>query len=193
MRVEEAVEKASAMKDDGLTELHIVNGLHPDAAVEVLPAGAARAEGGAARRRAQVLHRHRGALLRGDLRPARRRDPRRAHRRRPRVAHRRRRRDLRLGRPQADRRPQHALGGLVAHPPAGPPEGPAHAGDDALRAHRGAPAPRRPRAAPARTAGRDRRLPGVHPAALPQRQQPALAPADGPAGRRAQDLRGVAG
>jgi aminodeoxyfutalosine synthase len=29
MRVEEAVEKAMAMKDDGLTELHIVNGLHP--------------------------------------------------------------------------------------------------------------------------------------------------------------------
>src|SRR4051795_772011 len=29
MRVEEAVEKAVAMKDDGLTELHIVNGLHP--------------------------------------------------------------------------------------------------------------------------------------------------------------------
>jgi len=29
MRVEEAVELASAMKDDGLTELHIVNGLHP--------------------------------------------------------------------------------------------------------------------------------------------------------------------
>ena len=29
MRVEEAVEKALAMKDDGLTELHIVNGLHP--------------------------------------------------------------------------------------------------------------------------------------------------------------------
>jgi aminodeoxyfutalosine synthase len=29
MRVEEAVELAVAMKDDGLTELHIVNGLHP--------------------------------------------------------------------------------------------------------------------------------------------------------------------
>ena len=29
MRVEEAVQKALAMKDDGLTELHIVNGLHP--------------------------------------------------------------------------------------------------------------------------------------------------------------------
>jgi aminodeoxyfutalosine synthase len=29
MRVEEAVEKALGMKDDGLTELHIVNGLHP--------------------------------------------------------------------------------------------------------------------------------------------------------------------
>jgi aminodeoxyfutalosine synthase len=29
MRVEEAVQKALAMKDEGLTELHIVNGLHP--------------------------------------------------------------------------------------------------------------------------------------------------------------------
>src|SRR5689334_12560188 len=29
MRVEEAVEKALALKDEGLTELHIVNGLHP--------------------------------------------------------------------------------------------------------------------------------------------------------------------
>ncbi|TAM89577.1 MAG: radical SAM protein, partial [Jatrophihabitans sp.] len=29
MRVEEAVERALAMKDEGLTELHIVNGLHP--------------------------------------------------------------------------------------------------------------------------------------------------------------------
>jgi aminodeoxyfutalosine synthase len=29
MRVEEAVEKALAMRDEGLTELHIVNGLHP--------------------------------------------------------------------------------------------------------------------------------------------------------------------
>ncbi|HEY8828692.1 MAG TPA: hypothetical protein VIM17_13130, partial [Jatrophihabitantaceae bacterium] len=29
MRVEDAVEKALAMKDDGITELHIVNGLHP--------------------------------------------------------------------------------------------------------------------------------------------------------------------
>src|SRR6185312_8724780 len=29
MRVEEAVEKAVAMQGDGLTELHIVNGLHP--------------------------------------------------------------------------------------------------------------------------------------------------------------------
>jgi aminodeoxyfutalosine synthase len=29
MRVEEAVQKALALKDEGLTELHIVNGLHP--------------------------------------------------------------------------------------------------------------------------------------------------------------------
>ena len=41
--------------------------------------------------------------------------------------------------------------------------------DHALRAHRGAPAPGRPRAAAARAAGRDRRLRGLHPAALPAR------------------------
>ena len=118
----------------------------PDAAVEVLPAGAARAEGGAARGLAQVLHRHRDPLVREDLRAAGRRDPRRADRRRPGLADRRRRGDLRLGDPGADRRPRHALGGLVAHPPAGPQQGPAHPGDDAVRPHRGAAAPGRPRA-----------------------------------------------
>ena len=89
-----------------------------------------------------------------------------------------------------------ALGGLVAHPPARARQGAADAGDHALRAHRGAAAPGRPRAAAAGAAGRDRRLRGLHPAALPRRprrrrQQPALAPADGDAGRGAEDLRGV--
>ena len=155
----------------------------PDAAVAVLPAGAARAEGGAAGRRAEGVHRDRGALVREDLRPARRRDPRRADRRRPGVADRRRRGDLRLGGPPAHRRPRHPLGGLVADPPARARQGPADPGDDALRAHRGAAAPGRPRAAAARAAGRDRRLRGLHPAALPARLR---RPADGKVRNRLQ-------
>ena len=72
-------------------------------------------------------------------------------------------------------------------------QGPEDAGDHAVRAHRGAAAPGRPRAAPARAAGRDRRLRGLHPAALPARlrglgrrqgPQPAAGPHhDGVAGR----------
>ena len=44
--------------------------------------------------------------------------------------------------------------------------------DDALRAHRDGRRARRSHAARARPAGRDRRLPGVHPARVPSRQQP---------------------
>ena len=173
----------------------------PDAALAVLPAGAARAEGGAAGRQAQGVHRDRDPVVREDLRPVRRRDPRRADRRRPGVADRRRRGDLRLGGPAAHRRPRHPLGGLVADPPARAREGPEDPGDDAVRPHRGAPAPRRPRAAAARAAGRDRRLPGLHPAALPARlrrlggrQGPQPAPGahhDGDRRRVAEDVRGL--
>ena len=49
--------------------------------------------------------------------------------------------------------------------------GHAHQRDDALRSRRDVRAPRRPHAAPARAAGRDERLPGVHPARVPPRRQ----------------------
>ena len=112
------------MEDEQLTELHIVNGLHPTLPWRYYPRSLQRAEGGAAERLAQGVHRDRDPLLREDLRPAGLRDPRRADRRRPGVADRRRRRDLRLGGPAAHRRPPHPLGGLVAHPPARAREGP---------------------------------------------------------------------
>ncbi len=41
MRIEEAVRLAKAMEGENLTELHIVNGLHPTPAVALLPALAA--------------------------------------------------------------------------------------------------------------------------------------------------------
>ena len=194
MRVEEAVALAMAMKDDGLTELHIVNGLHPTLPWKYYPRVLRELKAvlpGVALKAFTATEVHYFEEISG---PVGERDPGRADRRRPGVAHRRRRRDLRLGGPQADRGPQHPLGGLVAHPPAGPPEGAQDAGHHALRPHRGAPAPGRPRAAAARAAGRvtrAARFPGVHPAAVPQRQQPALAPEDGRPGRRPQDLRGV--
>ncbi len=97
MRIEEAVKLAKSMEGENLTELHIVNGLHPEPAVALLPALAAGAEGRAARRLAQGLHGHRDPPLRDHLRDVRLRDPRRADRRRPGVPDRRRRRDLRLG------------------------------------------------------------------------------------------------
>ncbi|CAM5604275.1 Aminodeoxyfutalosine synthase [Streptomyces glaucescens] len=113
MRIEEAVKLAKAMEAENLTELHIVNGLHPEPALALLPALPARAEGRAAERLPEGVHRDRDPPLRDDQRAQRLRDPRRADRRRPGVAHRRRRRDLRLGGPAAHRRPPDALGGLV--------------------------------------------------------------------------------
>ena len=52
----------------------------------------------------------------------------------------------------------------------GPPARPALQRHDALRPHREARAPHRPPDPAARAAGRDRRLPDVHPAGLPPRQ-----------------------
>ena len=68
MRVEEAVELASGHEGRRPDRAAHRQRPAPDAAVEVLPAGAARAQGRAARRRAQGVHRDRGALLRRDLR-----------------------------------------------------------------------------------------------------------------------------
>ncbi|CAG6398626.1 putative Uncharacterized 50.6 kDa protein in the 5\\'region of gyrA and gyrB [Actinacidiphila cocklensis] len=173
----------------------------PDAAVALLPALAQGAQGSAAAGVAEGLHRHRDPPLRDHLGPVRLRDPRRADRGRAGVADRWRRGDLRLGGAPAHRGPPHPLGGLVPHPPAGALQGPQDALHHALRPHRGAQAPRRPRAAAARTAGRDRRLPGLHPAALPARlrghegrqgpQHPAGPHHDGDRCGGAEDLRGL--
>ena len=149
MRIEEAVRLAKAMEGENLTELHIVNGLHPTLPWRYYPRSLQRAQGGAAGGLAEGVHRHRDPPLRDDLRAVGLRDPRRADRRRPGVADRRRRGDLRLGGPPAHRRPPHPLGGLVAHPPPRAREGPQDPVHDAVRPHRGAPPPRRPRAAAA--------------------------------------------
>ena len=63
---------------------------------------------------------------------------------------------------------------------------------DALRAHRDDRGARRPHAAGARAAGRDRRLPGVHPAGVPPRQQPDAQAAGADRGRHAARPRGGA-
>ena len=62
---------------------------------------------------------------------------------------------------------------VAGGPPHRPPDGPALELHDALRPHRDRRGARRPPAAPARAAGRDRRLPDLHPAGLPPRQQRA--------------------
>ena len=69
-------------------------------------------------------------------------------------------------------------------PPRRAPARHAHERDDALRAHRDLRAPRRSPAAPARAAGRDRRLPGLHPARLPPRRQRDEEPARADGRRR---------
>ena len=68
MRIEEAV--AQGQGDGGRAAHRAAHRQRPapDAAVAVLPAGAARAEGGAAERQAEVLHRDRGPVVREDQR-----------------------------------------------------------------------------------------------------------------------------
>ena len=61
--------------------------------------------------------------------------------------------------------------------------------DDALRAHRDVRGARRSHAARARAAGRDRRLPGVHPARVSSRQQPDAEAAGAERGRHAARAR----
>lgn len=69
MRVEEAVSLASAMKGDGLTELHIVNGLHPTLPWKYYPRVLRELKAALTGR--PGVHRHRGARLRIDLRAVR--------------------------------------------------------------------------------------------------------------------------
>ena len=93
----------------------------------------------------------------------------------------RRRRDLRRARAPEDLRRQGRRRRLARHPPRRAPDGAALELHDALRPHRDRRGARRPPAAPARAAGRDRRLPDLHPARVPPRQQRAreAARADG--------------
>ena len=93
-----------------------------------------------------------------------------ADRRRARQPARRRGRDLPPRGPRADLRRQGLDRDLARRPPDGPPARPPLERDDALRPHRAARAPDRPPDPAPRAAGRDRRLPDVHPAGLPPRQ-----------------------
>ena len=149
MRIEEAVRLAKAMEGENLTELHIVNGLHPTlpwryyprslkALKEALPKVSLKAFTATEIHHFETISGLSASEILDELIDAG-----------PGVADRRRRGDLRLGGPPAHRRPPHPLGGLVAHPPARAREGPQDPVHDALRPHRGAPPPRRPRAAAA--------------------------------------------
>ena len=88
----------------------------------------------------------------------------------PRIAPGRRRRGVRRPRAQADRARQGASRQLDRHPPRGTRVGHPHALHDALRPRRDLRGADRPPASPARPPGRDRRLPGLHPAAVPSRE-----------------------
>ena len=179
MRVEEAVELAMAMKDDGLTELHIVNGLHPTLPWKYYP---------------RVLRELKAALPDVALKAFTATEVHYFEEISGLTA-------SEILDELIDAGLESLTGGgaeifdwevrkqivdhnthwedwsrihRLAHQ-----KGLQDPGHHAVRAHRGAPAPGGSRAAAARTAGRDRRLSGLHPAAVPQRQQPALAPADG--------------
>ena len=136
----------------------------------VLRRGAAQAEGGAAGRPPQVLHglrdpphgEARGLLARGG--------PARAQGRGPRLAPRRRRRDLRRPRARPDRARQGAPRRVVRRPRHRAPDGDPDALHAPLRARRDLRGARRPPAPPARPAGRDGRLPRLHPARVPSRE-----------------------
>ena len=62
---------AKAMEPDGITELHIVNGLHPTLPWRYYPQLDQRAKAALPERRDQGVHRHRDPLVREDLRAAR--------------------------------------------------------------------------------------------------------------------------
>ena len=143
----------------------------PGPAVRLLHGDAARLQADPPGDPPEVLHRRRDRVLRGSLRHDRRAGAARAHGRRPRFAARRRRRDLRRARPPQDRARQVRHRALPRDPPHRAPPRHAHERDDAVRAHRDVGRARGSHAARTRAAGRDRRLPGVHPAGVSPRQQ----------------------
>ncbi len=105
---------------------------------------------------------------------------------------RRRRGGLQPARAQDHRRPQGAGRGLARGPPRGARPGHAHQRDPPVRALRDARGAGRPHAPAARAAGRDGRLPGLHPAALPAGQHRLRLPARAVArGEAAHDRRGA--
>ena len=88
--------------DQPLTEVHVVNGLHPGSAVRLLRRHAARPEGDPPRHSPEVLHGRRDRVLRRHVRHDRRGGAARADGGGPRLAARRRRRDLRRARAPED-------------------------------------------------------------------------------------------
>ncbi len=116
------------------------------------------------------LDRRRDRLVRPHDRQADPRDPRRDDRGRPGQPARRRGRDLSSRGARQDLRAQGRRRPLDRHPPHGPRAGPAHQRHDALRPHRKRLPSRRPPGAAARAAGRNRRLPDLHPAGFSSRQ-----------------------
>ena len=191
MTVEEAVGKVR-VAPGRLTEVHIVNGLHPG-----LPFSYYEELLRAIKRERPQLHlkgftaveihffaEHYGMTIE--------RGARAAGRGRARLAARRRRRDLRRSRAPEDLRRQGRRRRLARDPSRRAPDGPAHQLHDALRAHRDRRGARRSPGAPARAAGRDRRLPDLHPARVPQREQRAEQAAGTDGRRRSAHVRGGA-
>ena len=72
MSLEQVLDKLRQRAHQPLTEVHVVNGLHPDLPFDVLPRSAARPEGDPPRHSPEVLHRGRDRVLRRHVRHDRR-------------------------------------------------------------------------------------------------------------------------
>ena len=104
MSLEQVWDKLRQRADQPLTEVHVVNGLHPDLPFDYYTEHAARLQAHPARHPSEVLHRRRDRVLRRSLRHDRRAGAARADGGGPRFAARRRRRDLRRARAPEDLR-----------------------------------------------------------------------------------------
>ena len=175
MTVEEAVDKVAVASKRHDRDPHRQRPA-PGPAVLLLRGALARDQARAAAAAHQGLHRRRDRLLRRALR----------HDHRPRCSSgssrpglgslaRRRRRDVRRARAPEDLRRQGRRRRLARDPSRGAQTGDALQLHDALRPHRDLRGARRSHGSAARAAGRDRRLPDVHPARVPPREQRARA------------------